>query len=72
MAVPQSQSHGLTVTPVIPMLRSPGSDRRTSIDHDIRVDGRPCCGARVDPNTWTVIPANRARDRCQVCVKATA
>lgn len=56
------------VVPVVPMLRSPGS---RGADHQVRVDGRPCCGAKVDPDTWTVIPAHQARNRCQTCDRET-
>ena len=55
-------------TPVVPMLRSPGA---RGSDHQVRVDGRPCCGAKVDPDTWTVIPANLARNRCEQCERET-
>lgn len=71
MAQPTRQSHRLAVTPVVPILRSPGGDRRASVDHQVRVDGRPCCGARVNPDTWTVVPADRARNHCQTCEGAT-
>ena len=57
------------VAPVVPMLRAPG---RAGADHQVRRDGRPCCGTPVDPDTWTVIPAHLARNRCVNCERETA
>jgi len=57
------------ITPVIPMLRAPG---RAGADHQVRVDGRPICGERINPETWVVIAADRARNRCVNCDRETA
>ena len=61
------------ITPVIPMLRAPG---RAGADHQVRAHGntvgRPCCGTPVNPETWVVIPAHRARNRCVNCDRETA
>jgi len=62
------------VAPVVPMLRAPG---RAGADHQVRpwgnsAVGRPCCGTPVDPDTWTVIPAHLARNRCVNCERETA
>ena len=57
------------VTPVVPMLRAPG---RGGADHQVRSDGRAVCRAKVNPDTWRVIPAHKARHRCVHCDQETA
>jgi hypothetical protein len=52
------------VRPVVPVLRSPGS---RGADHEVRVDGQPCCGARVDPDTWVVVAKYQTRNPCGSC-----
>ena len=65
------------VAPVVPMLRAPGRAGTGNTDHQVRPwgnspVGRPCCGTPVDHDTWTVIPAHLARNRCVNCERETA
>ena len=59
------------VIPVVPMLRAPDCDDSGGADHQVRVDGRAVCRAKVDPDTWRVIPAHKARHRCAACDQET-